>query len=77
MDQNNQNGFHHGVTDEARTRAVAAYMINHNDKHIDELAGLVAGLDQRASRILLEAIGSFEVGNTLLKQLLEYLDSRR
>ena len=47
-----------------------------NDKHIDELAGLTDGLDKQASRILLEAIGSFEVGNTLLRQLLEYLDSQ-
>ena len=77
MEEKNASGIRHGVTDAAKTRAVAAYMIAHNDKHIDELAGLVDGLDQRASRILLEAIGSFEVGNTLLKQLLEYLDSSR
>ena len=76
MENKNGSEIRHGVTDAAKTRAVAAYMIAHNDKHIDELAGLTGGLDKQASRILLEAIGSFEVGNTLLKQLLEYLDSQ-
>ena len=76
MEMNTNDGLRHGVTPTAKTRAVASYMIAHNDKHIDELAGLTGGLDKQASRILLEAIGSFEVGNTLLKQLLEYLDSQ-
>jgi|GEM_PF-3344968 len=75
MDNNSESGLRHGITGPARARAVAAYMIAHNDKHIDELADLVDGLDKDAGRILLEAIGSFEVGNTLLRQLLERLDS--
>ncbi len=64
----------HGVTRKARTRAVAAYMISHNDKHIDELAALVDGADKAVAKLLLDAIGSFEVGNTQLRQLLELLD---
>ena len=74
MESNMNNGFRHGITPAARTRAVAQYMIAHNDKHIDELAELVDGMDKTASKLLLDAIGSYEVGNTLLRQLLEYLD---
>ena len=66
----------HGVTRQAKTRAVAAYMISHNDKHIDELAELVDGADKDVAKLLLDAIGSFEMGNTQLRQLLELLDSR-
>lgn len=68
------NALQHGVTEKARARAVAAYMINHNDKHIDKLADLVDGMDKTAQRLLLDAIGSYEMGNTQLRQLLEYLD---
>ena len=74
MDNNNGSEIRHGVTDAARARAVAAYMIAHNDKHIDELAERTDGLDKTASKLLLDAIGSYEVGNTLLKQLLDHLD---
>ena len=70
----NESNLRHGVTPTARARAVASYMIAHNDKHIDELAALVEGMDKTASKLLLDAIGSYEVGNTLLKQLIEYLD---
>ena len=70
----NETKLRHGVTPTAKARAVAAYMISHNDKHIDELASLVEGMDKTASRLLLDAIGSYEVGNTLLKQLIEYMD---
>ena len=62
-----EKNLRHGITPTARTRAVAQYIIAHNDKHIDELAELT-------DKLLLDAIGSYEVGNTLLKQLLEYLD---
>ena len=74
MEMNTNDGLRHGVTPTAKTRAVASYMIAHNDKHIDELASLVEGMDKTASKLLLDAIGSYEVGNTLLRQLLEYLD---
>ena len=70
---NEQTNLRHGVTPTAKARAVASYMIAHNDKHIDELASLVEGMDKTAAKLLLDAIGSYEVGNTLLKQLLEYL----
>ena len=75
MESNMNNGLRHGITPTAKARAVAAYIISHNDKHMDELASVVEGLDKTASKLLLDAIGSYEVGNTLLKQFLEYLDS--
>ena len=74
MESNRNDGLRHGITPTARTRAVAQYIIAHNDKHIDELAELVEGLDKTASKLLLDAIGSYEVGNTILRQLIEYLD---
>ncbi|MBR6115702.1 MAG: hypothetical protein IKQ10_11110 [Oscillospiraceae bacterium] len=76
MDENRKSpALSHGVTHKARTRAVAAYMISHNDRHLDELAALVDGADKTAAKLLLDAIGSFEAGNTQLRQLLEYLDN--
>ena len=72
-----EKNLRHGITPKARTRAVAQYIIAHNDKHIDELAELTDGLDKTASKLLLDAIGSYEVGNTLLKQLLDHLDQIR
>ncbi len=74
MDKENSADLRHGVTPKAKARAVASYMIAHNDRHIDELASLVEGMDKNASKLLLDAIGSYEVGNTLLRQLLDYLD---
>ena len=71
-----ENIVRHGVTPTARARAVASYIIAHNDRHIDELADLTDGLDKTANRLLLEAIGSYEVGNTLLRQLLDHLDGK-
>lgn len=73
--EQNRKGVQHGVTVNAQARAVAAYMIAHNDKHLDQLAANVPGLDKQAQKLLLDAIGSFEVGNTQLRQLVEYLDS--
>ena len=74
MESNRNSELRHGVTPKARARAVASYMIAHNDKHIDELASLVEGMDKTASKLLLDAIGSYEAGNTILRQLIEYLD---
>jgi len=74
MDEKATGAVSHGVTRKARTRAVAAYMISHNDRHIDELASLVDGADKPTAKLLLDAIGSFEMGNTQLRQLLELLD---
>ena len=76
MEINTNDGLRHGITPAAKTRAVASYMIAHNDKHIDELAALVEDMDKTASKLLLDAIGSYEVGNTLLRELLDYLDQR-
>ena len=75
MDNEKPAELRHGVTRQARTRAVAAYMISHNDKHISALADLVDGADKATAKLLLDAIGSFEMGNTQLRQLLEHLDN--
>lgn len=75
-EQSEKSTIRHGIAPTAKARAVAVYMIAHNDKHIDELAALVEGMDKRAANLLLDAIGSYEVGNTQLRQLIEYLDQQ-
>lgn len=67
---------HHGHDDlpqAERTRALLAYMIDHNEHHAQELAELVDSLEGAARKRLLEAIGSFEVGNVKLREVLELL----
>ena len=54
-----------------RTRALLAYMIDHNEHHATELAELVDSLDGAARKRLLEAIGSFEAANVQLRETLE------
>ena len=56
-----------------RARALLAYMIDHNEHHASELAELVDSLEGEARKRLLEAIGSFEVGNVQLRETLELL----
>ena len=56
-----------------RTRALLAYMIDHNDHHAEELAELTDSLDGRARKKLLEAIGNFEVANVQLREVLALL----
>ena len=59
-----------------RARALLAYMIDHNEHHADELAGLVDVLDGPARKRLLEAIGSFETGNVQLREALELMGEK-
>ncbi len=54
-----------------RTKALLAYMIDHNEHHASELSELVDSLDGAARKRLLEAIGSFEVANVQLREVLE------
>ncbi len=61
------------VSTAERTRALLAYMIDHNEHHASELAELVDGLEGAARKRLLEAIGSFEVANVQLREVLELM----
>lgn len=65
---------HAQPVDGARTPALLAYMIDHNEHHCEELAELLDTLEGRARRKLLEAIGSFEAGNVQLREALDLLE---
>ncbi len=56
-----------------RTKALLGYMIDHNEHHAAELAELVDTLEGAARKRLLEAIGSFEVANVQLREVLELM----
>ncbi len=58
----------------ARTRALLAYMIDHNEHHGEELAALLESVDGQAKKKLSEAIGSFEVANVQLREVLSLLE---
>lgn len=64
----------HEISGAERTRALLAYMIDHNDHHTEELAELLGSVDGRAKKKLTEAIGSFEVANVQLREVLELLE---
>lgn len=64
----------HDAGGRERTKALLAYMIDHNDHHAEELAELLDGMDGRAKKKLTEAIGSFEVANVQLREVLELLE---
>ena len=64
------------VTPGQRARALLAYMIDHNDHHADELSALLDAVSGPAHRKLHEAIGSFEVANTQLREVLALLDEQ-
>ena len=49
-------------------------MIDHNDHHAQELAELLGSVDGPAKKKLTEAIGSFEVANVQLREVLELLE---
>ena len=59
------------VAPEERTRALLAYMIDHNAHHASELSELADHLDGAARERLLEAIGGFEAANAQLREVLE------
>lgn len=58
---------------EERTRALLSYMIDHNEHHASELAELADSLDGAPRKRLLQAIGSFEVANVQLREVLELM----
>ncbi len=64
---------HGEIPPQERTKALLAYMIEHNEHHAEELAELLDGLEGDARKRLLEAIGSFEVANVQLREVLELL----
>ena len=58
----------------SRTRALLGYMIDHNEHHCEELADLLDALDGAPRKKLLEAIGSFEVANVQLREVLDLME---
>lgn len=56
-----------------RTRALLAYMIDHNEHHASELSELADSLDGAARKRLLEAIGGFETANAQLREVLSII----
>ena len=64
---------HGDIPPAERTRALLGYMIDHNEHHASELAELLDSLEGEPRKKLLEAIGSFEVGNVQLREVLELL----
>ena len=62
---------HGDIPPAERTKALLAYMIDHNEHHAEELAELVDSLEGAARKRLLEAIGSFEVANVQLREVLD------
>jgi len=58
----------------SRTRALLGYMIDHNEHHCEELADLLDTLDGAPRKKLLEAIGSFEVANVQLREVLDLME---
>ncbi len=64
---------HGDIPPAERTRALLGYMIDHNEHHAEELAELVDSLEGPARKRLLEAIGSFEVANVQLREVLELM----
>ena len=62
-----------GVAPEERTRALLAYMIDHNEHHASELSALADSLDGAARGRLLEAIGGFEAANAQLREVLDLM----
>ena len=61
------------IAPEKRTRALLAYMIDHNEHHASELCGLADSLDGAARERLLEATRGFEAANARLREVLELI----
>ena len=60
--------------DPAKTKALLAYMVHHNEHHADELASLLDSLPERAKKKLSSAIGAFEAANVELREVLACLE---
>jgi len=61
-------------TDLRQTKALLTYMIDHNEHHAEELAGLIDALPQKAQKKLTIAIGTFEAANVELREVLACLE---
>ena len=61
------------VAPEERTRALLAYMIEHNEHHTSELSELTDSLNGAARERLLEAIRGFGAANARLREVLELI----
>lgn len=73
-DHGHEHDHDHAHEGAARTKALLAYMIDHNDHHASELAALLDEVDGQAKKKLREAIGSFEVANVQLREVLALLE---
>ncbi len=56
-----------------QTKALLAYMVDHNEHHAEELANLLDSLPEKAQKRLSMAIGTFEAANVELQDVLESL----
>lgn len=73
-DHEHSHEHNHEICGNDRTKALLTYMIDHNDHHAQELAELLVSVDGAAKKKLTEAIGSFEVANVQLREVLELLE---
>lgn len=69
-DHEHHHDHDHGA---ARTKALLAYMIDHNDHHAEELSALLESVDGEAKEKLRAAIGGFEAANAQLREVLALL----
>lgn len=58
-------------------KSILQYMITHNAHHSDELADLLPYLPMKSRKRLQSAIGSFEVGNVELQEVLSALEEEK
>ncbi|MCR4771232.1 MAG: cobalt transporter [Oscillospiraceae bacterium] len=65
---------HTGEDGLRQTKALLKYMLEHNEHHAEELAGLLDALPAQAKKKLLLAIGTFEAANVELKAVLDSLE---
>ena len=65
---------HAAPSGDDRTRALLVYMIDHNEHRCEELADLLDVLEGASRKKLLEAIGSFEVANVQLREVLDLIE---
>lgn len=68
---------HHHETpkDMQEIKALLQFMIDHNDHHNDELADLLDSLPEKARKLMMRAVGSFEAANVELAEVLRALDA--
>ncbi|MBO4330972.1 MAG: cobalt transporter [Oscillospiraceae bacterium] len=65
---------HPGGEGLGQTAGLLKSMLEHNEHHAEELAGLLDSLPPKAKNRLLLAIGTFEAANTELKAVLDCIE---